>query len=708
MCFRLRRSAWPALAATALALLLAAPAGAMSLVPPKPDVLLGVSDRGSTEEFNSFAELTGKHPALMETFLGWGNSVNKAFERWRETQTRPVVAISTQNAQTLAEIITPEQIALGAGDDYLLQLNSFFASHGLPAYIRPLGEPNRCLNAWSGVECDGTLKGGEHSAYWYKEAFRRIAAIVRGGQTLEGLNATLAEIGLPPLARTKGENPESLPAAPVSIIWSPLPAGSPRVKGNFPGNYWPGSRWVDWVGTDFYSKYPVWEDHRVGAAGRRRTALRQAADRLGRHPQARPDVQLLPGLRGREHLRTRPLPPHREHPPQEAPPRQLPLLRRIRRRPPPPTPAKGKEGHEGIAGAVGRLGGVPIEFLGSKRKLLPFLTEKIGSHLREEGHFVDLFCGTASVASAFRANGSRVTANDQLEVCSTIAEASLLNRGTPGFRRLVEAGELFGQDDGDGHERVLARLNALPPSAGFIQRTYSPASFHECGVARMYLTEENAGKIDSIRRQIEDWEPLLTKGEKALLIVDLIAATSRRSNTAGTYGCYLKKWKPRSLEPLVLVRGPEPSQRGSDHAVHRQEAEHLLPSLEADVVYADPPYTKRQYAAYYHLLETIVRYDSPEVTGKTGLRPWSEASSSFCYRRKAPGALERLVGRLRAGHLFLSYNSDGQITDEEIREILSAHGRLDVWEIPYQRYKSSARPHRGPLVTERLYHLTSA
>ncbi len=46
----------------------------------------------------------------------------------------------------------------------------------------------------------------------------------------------------------------------MSIIWSPLPGGSPRVKGNFPGNYWPGSRWVDWVGTDFYSQYPVWED----------------------------------------------------------------------------------------------------------------------------------------------------------------------------------------------------------------------------------------------------------------------------------------------------------------------------------------------------------------------------------------------------------------------------------------------------------------
>ena len=138
-------------------------------------------------------------------------------------------------------MITPQQIALGGGDDYLLQLNAFFAKRGLPAYIRPLGEPNRCLNAWSAVNCDGTQKGGEHTTGWYKQAFRRIAAIVRGGQTLEGINATLAEIGLPPLNRTKGPNPPSLPAAPVSIIWSPLPGGSPRVKGNFPGNYWPAA-----------------------------------------------------------------------------------------------------------------------------------------------------------------------------------------------------------------------------------------------------------------------------------------------------------------------------------------------------------------------------------------------------------------------------------------------------------------------------------
>ncbi len=250
-----------ALVVALAALLAAAPsASALSLVPPKPNVFLGVSDRGTVADFNEFAALTGKRPALLQTFHPWGNSLNAAYERWRETGTRPILHISTADDQTLAELITPQQIALGVGDDYLLQLNTFFATTGLPAYIRPLGEPNRCLNAWSAVNCDGSQKGGEHTTGWYKQAFRRISAIVRGGQTLEGIDATLAEIALPPLNRTKGPNPVTLPAAPVSIIWSPLPGGSPRVKGNFPGNYWPGSRWIDWVGTDFYSQYPDWKD----------------------------------------------------------------------------------------------------------------------------------------------------------------------------------------------------------------------------------------------------------------------------------------------------------------------------------------------------------------------------------------------------------------------------------------------------------------
>src|SRR5262249_53599406 len=79
------------------------------------------------------------------------------------------------------------------GDNYLLQLNDFFSKHGLPAYIRPLGEPNRCLNPWTAVNCNGTQRGGEHTTGWYKQAFRRISLIVKGGLTIEQVHATLPD-----------------------------------------------------------------------------------------------------------------------------------------------------------------------------------------------------------------------------------------------------------------------------------------------------------------------------------------------------------------------------------------------------------------------------------------------------------------------------------------------------------------------------------
>jgi adenine-specific DNA-methyltransferase len=349
-----------------------------------------------------------------------------------------------------------------------------------------------------------------------------------------------------------------------------------------------------------------------------------------------------------------------------------------------------------------------IEFLGNKERLLGFLRERIFVRAPAGGHFVDLFCGTANVACAFRGDGLRVTANDQLALCATLAEARLLNRGTPRFDALFDAGEVRRRTGAERYGSVLAHLDSLPPRRGFAYRSYSPASLRIAGVERRYFTERNAARIDAIRHQIARWEPLLTPGERSLLLSDLVRAASLRSNTAGTYGCYLKAWKRRALEPLRLTRSRPISRRGRGHAVHRADAADLAASLTADVVYADPPYTKRQYAAYYHVLETIVRDDRPALEGKTGLRPWTAAASDFCYRRKAPAALERLVSRLRADHIFLSYSDDGQIPDATIREILAGFGRLSVDEVPYRRYRSSVRAHRGPVVTERLYHLAPA
>jgi hypothetical protein len=39
-------------------------------------------------------------------------------------------------------------------------------------------------------------------------------------------------------------------------MWNPFTAGLPDVPGNRPGAYWPGSSYVDWVGTDLFANSP--------------------------------------------------------------------------------------------------------------------------------------------------------------------------------------------------------------------------------------------------------------------------------------------------------------------------------------------------------------------------------------------------------------------------------------------------------------------
>ena len=244
-------------------------------------------------------------------------------------------------------------------------------------------------------------------------------------------------------------------------------------------------------------------------------------------------------------------------------------------------------------------------------------------------------------------------------------------------------------------ERVVAHLDSLDPLEGFFTRHYSPSSKGLDGVERRYFTVGNAGRIDAIRNQIDCWRAKLTEGEHALLLSTLVDATFEVSNTAGTYGCYLKAWKPKALRDLQLQARPLTRGSTAGHRVTCADAAVIASEVEADVLYADPPYTKRQYAAYYHVLETLVRNDNPPLTGTTGLRPWHTEASDWCYRRHARSALDALVTKSSAQRLVLSYNDDGQIPHADIVTILGEHGEVRFDELQVRRYRSSGLQHRA-------------
>jgi hypothetical protein len=195
----------------------------------------------------------GRRPAAFGTFLLWGASADRAFVAAHRIGARPVLHISTTNGMGAPEVVTPRGIARGRGDGYLLALNARIAQEPGPTYVRPLAEMNQAGNAYAGYDASGRLRDAAHRPGAFRQAWRPMALILRGG-SVAAIDARLRALHLPRV-RTSAA---ALPRPRVALQWVPQTAGSPDVPGNAPRAYWPGRRYVDWVGTDFYSRFPGW------------------------------------------------------------------------------------------------------------------------------------------------------------------------------------------------------------------------------------------------------------------------------------------------------------------------------------------------------------------------------------------------------------------------------------------------------------------
>ena len=241
-------------------MLVASPgATAAPYAPPKGQVWAGITDTRIAADFHDFATLIGKpHVPVVQAFHVWGTDPSEALARWQGYRVRGVLSISTAPGYGLPGRISPREIAGGYGDDYLLTLNRDIAQSGQITYLRPLGEMNNGHNAYSALTASGASRGADYSQAAYKQAWRRIVTIVRGGGAATQVNAQLAALGMPPIRKVGGRPvPATLASPPVAFIWCPLVYGSPRVGAQSPIKYWPGPGFVDWVGTDTYSKYPA-------------------------------------------------------------------------------------------------------------------------------------------------------------------------------------------------------------------------------------------------------------------------------------------------------------------------------------------------------------------------------------------------------------------------------------------------------------------
>lgn len=319
-----------------------------------------------------------------------------------------------------------------------------------------------------------------------------------------------------------------------------------------------------------------------------------------------------------------------------------------------------------------------VRYIGSKARVADTIVDLAGTP--SDGRFIDAFSGTGAVAAAAANRGWTVTVNDSLPSAVAMSIGATIGHGNVPFTTL------------GGYTKAIDKLNAVTGEPGFLHAEYSPASALTGAVERRYFTEENAARLDAMRAHIASWaaEGSLSKFEENLLIADLLQAANSVANISGTYGCFLKNWSTTALRP-VQVRARDLPRRTTDLRATVGDVTSVATTAE-DTVYLDPPYTKRQYSAYYHILETIHAGDTPDVGGVTGLRPWKDKASDYCYKTRALDALTNLVLGINARRILLSYSTEGHVPKEQLLNAMSDAGKVTVHDImTIGRYRPNAQ-----------------
>ncbi len=313
-----------------------------------------------------------------------------------------------------------------------------------------------------------------------------------------------------------------------------------------------------------------------------------------------------------------------------------------------------------------------IKYLGSKRTLIPVILEAVADCIATKGGTVlDLFSGTARVGHALKRAGYRVLANDHNVYAATLA------------RCYVQADA---EDVLEKAGQLVAELNQLSGRPGYFTSTF-------CQQSR-FFQPKNGERIDAIREEIS--RKALPPELEAVMLVSLMEAADRVDSTTGLQMAYLKQWAPRASQDLCL-RAPDVLPRAASGkgeatcldavaAAARAAEEH-----EVDVAYLDPPYNQHSYLGNYHVWESLIRWDKPEVYGIACKRlDVRNRQSVFNSRPKFAAAMHGLLSAIRAKALVVSFNNEGYLGRDEMERMLAGlwggSAEVQTLEHDYKRY----------------------
>ena len=306
-------------------------------------------------------------------------------------------------------------------------------------------------------------------------------------------------------------------------------------------------------------------------------------------------------------------------------------------------------------------------YLGNKYKLLPFIKRVVQEQKLEFSSLADIFAGTGAVSSAF--TDKQIITNDLM------------------YSNYICNFAWFGAEKYDAEKIVeyVVRYNA---------ESQFPENSMTENFADTYFSADDCARIGFIREDIETRfnNGDLNNRERAILITSLLYAMDKIAKTCGHYDAYRKGAEfDSSLELYVPLAEQN---NNENNQCYNMDANELVKSLYADLVYIDPPYNSRQYCDAYHLLENVARWQKPEVHGVARKMDRSELKSRYCTQ-SATEAFEQLIADIKAKYILLSYNnmaekgnnrSNAKISDDDIMRILKNKGTVSVFSEGYKAF----------------------
>ena len=164
--------------------------------------------------------------------------------------------------------------------------------------------------------------------------------------------------------------------------------------------------------------------------------------------------------------------------------------------------------------------------------------------------------------------------------------------------------------------------------------------------------------------------------------------------------------KRTSIESLIIEKIADYKehydQGDVDNKAYCMDFHQMLESIEpldVTTVYIDPPYTNAHYSRFYHILETLVLYDYPEIQYFGRYRS-DRYQSGFCIKSEAADEFEDLIRLCKRKNLniVISYSDTTQciLKIDEITNICKKYydTRVDIQNIAHMYRNFGQKPNR--------------